>query len=65
MVIVRMTKVYTNETDDVFKIVLGNIEDPKRKEVVISLSPCEADRLKHLFLHNKKSGKLKENEEWF
>ncbi len=64
MIVVTMNKIDLGTFGEAYTITLGNIDSPEKKSVRITISECEAEKLKPLFTHNTKSGKFQENEEW-
>lgn len=64
MITVKMNKIDLGSYGEAYTLTLGNIESPGKKDVTITISECEAEKLKPLFSNNTKRGKFKENEEW-
>jgi hypothetical protein len=64
MVVVKMNKQDLGTFGEAYILTLSNIEDVNIQSVKITISECEADKLKTLFSNNAKSGKFNENEEW-
>lgn len=65
MVVLKINKIDVGAYGEAYFLTIGNLEEPKKKDVQINISECQAEMLKPLFSNSKKSGKLLENEEWF
>jgi len=64
MIVVSMNKQDLGTFGEAYFLTLGNIEEPKKESVRISISEFEAEKLKPLFSNSKKTGKFNENQEW-